>query len=103
MIPIAGPVGKSWVELSDVLKRSWQQATSLSNWAVTELRLRDVTRTPGLKRLPRMPSVYLYREAQAFCPGYTRNIPDTSVKRFKIGKLASDFELTLGTGVSRSE
>ena len=69
MIPIAGPVGKSWVELSDVLKRSWQQATSLSNWAVTELRLRDVTRTPGLKRRSRMPSVYLYREARAFRPG----------------------------------
>jgi hypothetical protein len=67
-IPVAGPVDGSWAELAAALKSCWQGATSVANWAVTQLRLADVVRTPQMERLPKMPRVYLYPEARRLYP-----------------------------------
>jgi len=66
--PIAGPVGASWPQLRETLETCWAGSTALSNWAVTEYRLRDVTRRAGMDRLPRMEPIYVYPKARELYP-----------------------------------
>ena len=66
--PVVGPVGRKWPEFREALHAAWSDATSLSNWLLTELYTRDVRREPGMKKLPKQPRTYLYPEARARFP-----------------------------------
>jgi hypothetical protein len=75
-LPVAAVVGAvgeekfGWKEFEALLKPAWQQSTALSNWAVTELRARDVQRRPGeTGPMPPMKAVYLYPDAVRQFPG----------------------------------
>ena len=52
-----------------MLNINWAQATSLCNWAVTELAKADVIRQPDKKKLPKADLPYLYPEARKLFPG----------------------------------
>ena len=68
-VPIAGPVDCDWAELRTVLKSCWAAATSLANWATTELYRHDVVRTPDMGRLGKYPvRLYLYPDARRVVP-----------------------------------
>lgn len=43
-----------------LIRECWQQATMLANWCARQLAIRDVVRTPGMVRLPKMPEIDLY-------------------------------------------
>jgi hypothetical protein len=69
-IPVSGPAeGADWPELRTILKSAWGQATSLSNWAISELSRRDTVRGPAMEKLPPMARCYLYPQARALFPG----------------------------------
>ncbi len=68
VLPIAGPVDHSWVELRAALHDVWSATTACANWMTTELYARDVRRQPGEVKLARMPRIYLYPEARALFP-----------------------------------
>jgi hypothetical protein len=61
---VAGPADGTWEEFRAALKECWQASTQLANWAVMTLARRDVTRRPGMDKLPPMPKVELYRLAR---------------------------------------
>lgn len=65
---VASPIDASWKELSETLRRMWQQTTSCSNWTVTQLALADVSRMPGQTKMPPMTHTYLYPEARRLFP-----------------------------------
>lgn len=56
--------GGTWQEFCQDLQERWAAATTLANWAVTELYARDFRRTPDMPKMPEMPEVYLYGD---FC------------------------------------
>ena len=59
-LAVARPVGISWSGLGKILRECWAQTTCLANAAVTELARRDITRTPGMEKLPPWEAVNLY-------------------------------------------
>lgn len=67
-IPVASPEGKEWAEFKTAMAASWGRMTELSNWMLSELYVRDVRRTAGMTKLPKMPQVYLYPEARIHFP-----------------------------------
>jgi hypothetical protein len=75
-IPIVGPHGETnWPELREAMHAAWSQATSLSNWAISELSRRDVRRLPEMEKLPALDAkrAYLYPEARELFPGIPTN------------------------------
>lgn len=67
--PIAGPVPPvTWPVFRQLTSAAWSASTSVSNWAMTELRRRDVARHPAMEKLPKYVNQSLYHEARAFCP-----------------------------------
>jgi len=53
VLPVSGPLDKEdWPAFREALFASWGQATSLVNWAVTELAKHDVVRTANMEKLP---------------------------------------------------
>lgn len=65
-IPVAGPMDSEWSELREAVKTCWRTATRLSNWATTACAKADITRTPEMKKLPKMPKPHdkgIYRLA----------------------------------------
>lgn len=68
-LPVAGVLDcdgepATWAQFREALREQWALATSLSNWALTQLYARDVKREPGVAKMPAMPRVYLYPEAR---------------------------------------
>ena len=79
---VSGPLEKKdWPAFREMLNINWAQATSLCNWAVTELAKADVIRQPDKKKLPKADLPYLYPEARKLFPGlagptvYVSSIP----------------------------
>ncbi len=59
-LPVAGPLNADWKNFGADLRKAWTIATQLKNWAVNALAQRDHLRQPGMEKLPKMPTVYLY-------------------------------------------
>ena len=68
-MPVAGPHGDlDWPGLRESLSGAWRDATSLANWAITELAKADVIRRPDMDKMPPAPQPYLYPGARVRCP-----------------------------------
>lgn len=68
-IPVAGPTDCEWQELREALRSCWANATTVANWATTELYKSDIVRTPAMERLPKYPErIYLYPGARRVAP-----------------------------------
>jgi hypothetical protein len=66
-IPVLHPVDQSLTkEFWKALRASWDMATKVANWMMTECAKRDAHPADG--KLPPMPKIYLYPEARAFAP-----------------------------------
>ena len=67
--PVVGPINpKQWPEFRESLQHCWTQSTGLANWITSELYASDCNRTPEMKKLPPMRSVYLYPQARERFP-----------------------------------
>ena len=62
-IPVATALDATWPELWQEVRAAWKLTTQASNWMITELAKRDITRTSDMAKLPRPEPVSLYREA----------------------------------------
>jgi len=82
-VPVAFPVGRETIELWRTLQVCWQQATELSNFAVTELARDDYVRDANDKKLPVMKRHYLYPAARLRRPDVT---PQTVVSILQAGE-----------------
>jgi hypothetical protein len=69
VIPVAGPVGATWVDLRAALRQCWEWSTAVANWATTELARADTPRKAGDKKLAKAPALYLYPGVEAVAPG----------------------------------
>lgn len=70
-VPVAFPIGRKSAELWEALRACWQQATEISNFAVTELAKADIVRSANDAKLPKQSGVYLYPAARQRCPDVT--------------------------------
>ncbi len=67
-IPVAGPMDGEWPELRETLKQCWASATTVANWAVTELARHDIPRVASQEKLAKMTPMYLYPGARLAAP-----------------------------------
>lgn len=59
-LPVQKCLSMPWKDCMRLLHQCWQHSTCLANWASHQLRLHDVSRTPGMMELPPMQAVDLY-------------------------------------------
>ncbi len=73
LLPVTGFLGDgNWETFREVIREQWDEATRLSQWAYTEMYVRDVRREPDDQKLKPMSHIYLYPEARKNSPHYHR-------------------------------
>lgn len=87
-LPVAECLSHSWPEFNRLLHASWRHSTDLANWASHTLTRLDVTRTPGMKELPKMAPVDLY--ALAF--GRAQERPARKVGKGVLPSVAQQYD-----------
>lgn len=61
-VPIASPLNGEWKDLRTILQSAWERATNATRWAMKRLLENDIVRDESMKKIPKMPRVYLYGE-----------------------------------------
>lgn len=59
-LPVQACLSGAWKDVMLLVRQCWRHSTDLANWAAHQLRLHDVSRTPGMRELPKMEAVDLY-------------------------------------------
>jgi len=92
-IPVVGPLDGEWADLRTALKACWASATTVANWAVTEMARNDTPRVTGAERLAKAPKLYLYpgaRQAAPECnPQSVTAVLHAVEKRYRAKRLAT--------------
>lgn len=59
-LPIRRPVEGKWSDLSDEIRAAWRASTEATRWAYKQLYMNDISRDDTMKKIPKMPPIYLY-------------------------------------------
>lgn len=80
-IPVAAPLSCGWPKLRKLLQATWSESTRCANWMWSELYARDVRREPGVEKMPKWNTPYLYPETAEFeLPSQSRAAMEQAIK-----------------------